>query len=466
MAQYGSTDKGTTRLSEQQYVALVVRVVKNRHGGDVIARMPAYLAERANRVGPVDLSRNVVRSWNARVCRAYARTPLVSGLTEELALAMGDVSAVVTVDKFATVGGRPMPTTMIQASAEAQTFQEPAGYSAVRIGWSHRTGRIVLQVITPDDLDPEYSSDDPSEPTIIRHRGTRTVDGKVSDVVEVYDLTNPKDPSYIIWKGDTDVTAKVHGRTFTGAGYLTEWSFKDGAPYHPIVVRGHPRHIYNRLQQVEASLIVPIRWTAWGSGTDFASHPGRNVKGMVLAGQSSDTTQPGTGLADGPDVIKMWVDMDPDHAGEHWQDAPAFDPLTNAQAVGFYESLTLNMIDLPTQMDATGGDPTAQESAAREEAITATLIECRRFDGELLKRCAALANRLEAVQGDNIPEGPYGVLYRDEVTEILDAATKAEEAKAELTRAEEAANGGHRSGQPGGEDPGKTQGDGTVEDGS
>ena len=430
MWQFGSRSKGTTRLNPTQYVALVVRIIRNRHGADVIERMQSYLGERATRMGPVDLGRNVLRSWCTRVCRAYSRPPLVTGLTEELALAMGDNSASTTLTKYAGAEGRPMPTPMVQASGEAQWYQEGGGFSGVRIGWSSRTGRIVLEVITPDDLEPIYASDDPTEPTVIRHRGTREIDGKVVQVVEVYDLTDIADPSYRIYEdGDerNDVTERALGRTFIGAGYLQEWSYADGTPYHPIVVRGHPRHTYDRLQQVEASLTVPIRWTAWGSGCDFASHPGRNVRGLALAGMMSDTDQPGTGMADGPEVIKQWVDMDPDKPGDHWQDAPAFDPHLIGRAVGLYETMALSMIDLPLQLDATGGEPTAREAEAQEEAITATLSECRRFDGELLRRCAALANRLPAVQGDDIPEGPYGILYRAEVTEILDALTRAQE---------------------------------------
>ena len=77
------------------------------------------------------------------------------------------------------------------------------------------------------------------------------------------------------------------------------------------------------------------------------------------------------------------------------------------------------MIDLPLQLEASGGEPTAREQEAQEEAIRGTFPECRRFDAELLRRCAALANRLPTVDGDDIPEGPYGLLYRGEVDQLL-----------------------------------------------
>jgi hypothetical protein len=423
-----SFNKGRTRLEPSQYVPLVVRIIRNRHGADVISRSEDILGPaRAARIGPADLSRNVLRSWCTRVCRAYSRPPLATGVTDELAAALGDRSASTTIERYAEAGGRPLPTTVAQASGEAQWYQESAGFCGVRIGWSRRTGRILLQVVTPDDLEVEYASDDPTEPTVIRHRGVRVLGDEAVEVVEVYDLTDLDAPSYRVMQGDADVTERVHGRTFEGAGYLAEWSFSDGTPYHPIVVRGHPRHMYARLQQVEASLVVPVRWTAWGSGCDFSSHPGLNVRGMVLHGQSSNTDEGATGYPAGPDVVNVWADMDPDKPGDHWQDTPAFDPLTIGKAVGFYESMTLSMIDLPIQTEATGGEPTKREMEAQEEAIEGTFPECRRFDSELLRRCAALANRLESVQGDDIPEGPYGLLYRGEVDQALAQDPSSEE---------------------------------------
>lgn len=440
-------NKGTTRLTEEQFIELVVRILGNRHGSDVISRMEDYLGDRSTRMGPVDLSRNVLRSWVDRVCRAYGVLPMVFGMDDMLALALGDMSAQTTIERYASIGARPLPTTVVQASAKAQRYQEGAGYSGVLIDWSKRTGRISLRVITPDDLELIYASDDPTEPTIIRHRGTREFEGKTTDVVEVYDLTDLDRPSYRIWKGETNITTAVLGQSYDGDNYKELWSYKDGTPYHRIVVRGHPSEVYERLQQVEASLAVPVRWTAWGSGTDYGSHPGRNVRGLALAGMSSDTEDGGTGYADGFEVIKRWVDTDDQHPGDHWQDAPAFDPLTMARAIGFYETLTLSLIDLPLQLEATGGEPTAREMEALEERITATLPECRRFDGELLRRCAALANRLPEVEGDNLSEGPYNLLYRGEITEALKPAQ---------TR-EDKPDGGRtdRSGQSGKQDPGE-----------
>jgi hypothetical protein len=423
-------NKGTTRLTPKQYLALVVRILGNLHGRDVIERMDAYLGERAARMGPADLTRNVLMSWCARVCRAYVRPPMASGITDALVAVLGDHSATTLVERYAVADGRPLPTAVAQASGKAQRYQETGGYAGVLISWSERTARITLSVITPDDLQADYASEDPSEPTVVRYSTCYTVDGDAVEAVDVYDLTDLRAPSYRVMAGDDDITQAVHDQTYEGADYIwraaADKRYPEGRPFHRIVVRGHPDDTYRRLQQVEASLVVPIRWTAWGSGTDLASHPGRNVMGMKLVGMASDTATGATGMADGPEVIKRWVPTTDELTPEHWQDAPAFEPLSTAKAVALYESLTLSAIDLPMLMDGTGGEPTKREQEAQEEAILATLTECRRFDAELLRRCAATANRIPEVAGSTIPEGPFGLLYRGEV----DAALLAVETRA------------------------------------
>ena len=419
-----TSNAGHTRLPLWQHVALAVRILRNHHAVDLLTRSRDLLGDRADRIGPMDMSRNLLRTWCERVGRAYDIPPMVSGFNPALSPVIGDSSATTTARRYATVDAAPMPTTAADASAEAQLYQLGAGYSAVKVGWSRRTGRESLHVVTPDHFWPEYASDDPSEPTIVRVKSSHRLRGELHNLLEVYDLTDLDNPSFRILDGDKDVTKAVLGRTFIGGDYLAVWSFSDGRPYHPVVVRGHPRHAFDRLQQVEASQIAPVRWTAWGSGTDFASHPGRNVRGLRQIGTSSNTGGGGSGISDGPEVIKQWADINDERPGDHWQDAPAFDPLTIAKAIGFYESLTLSLLDLPMQMEATGGEPTAREAEALESRIRATYTECRRFDAELLRRCAALANRLPEVEGSGFSEDRLGVLYRNEIAEALGAVTQ------------------------------------------
>jgi hypothetical protein len=69
--------------------------------------------------------------------------------------------------------------------------------------------------------------------------------------------------------------------------------------------------------------------------------------------------------------------------------------------------------------EATGGEPTEQERIALAELLATTYPECRRLDSEILRRAAAMSNR---AAGTSYSERPYGVLYREEVTEAIKAA--------------------------------------------
>jgi hypothetical protein len=450
-------NKGQTRLTPGEYVPLVVRVLGNRHAEDIMARAEDVFGKgKAARLGPVDMSRNMLLSWCYRYCRTYDRPPLVTGLSEELATVCGDRSASTTVARYQTASGRPMPTTMVQASAEAQRYEQCAGYAGVRLGYSQRSGRLLFEVVTPDDLELEYSGDDPTEPTVVRHRGSRTLDGHVVEVVEVYDLTDLENPRYTVHEWDRDggmfgegavgenITARVHGApdgvedgsySIEGDDYRAWWSYPDGTPYHPIVVRGHPRNIYQRLQQVEASLVVPARWTNWASGTDLSSHPRTHVRGLAYVGLASDTSSDAGG-ADGPEVIHRWENTSPDVPGDHWQDQPAFDPEVIGRAIAAYEAGVLSALDHHVEMSGTGGEPTAREAEAQELAIEATFAESRRFDGELLRRAAAMAMRHAEVEGTDFSMGPYGLLYRGEIAEALEAAETQAAAEREAAAAE------------------------------
>jgi len=408
---------GTRKRTPFEQVRLAVRIMNNQHYQDVIQRAEDSLGTRAQMIGPVDLSRNLLRAWIDRVCRTYYVPPFQSGLDERLPALLGDVSASVTVDRYAKAGGRPMPTTAAQASALALRYEQAAGYCGVLLTASERTGRINCTVVTPDLLELEYTSDDPYEPTVIRHHGSRLLGGQVREVLDVYDLTDPKRPSYTVRVGTQDVTRDALGETYAGDAY--PWRDDAGRPYHPIVIRGNPGQVYDRAQLVEASLLVAVRWTAWGSGTDHASHPQRNVRGLRIAAADSSTDSRESGLVTGPESVVRWVDEDPEKPGTNWQDAPAFDPMTIATAIGHYEMLSMSFLGLSSAQDRSGGEPNAREMEALDEVTRSTYSEARRFDGELLRRCAALANASKAIDASGLAETAPATLYREEITEAL-----------------------------------------------
>jgi len=413
--------KGRARRTPEAQVALAVRVLDERHVDDVLQRMEEMLGDRKHTVGRPDLSRNPLGSWCTRLGRAYQTPPLVVGLREELAHVCGDYSAATTADRYEKAGGRPLPTVLGQASNEALRYRLGAGYAGVLPVYSQRSDRLSFTVISPDDLELIYGSDDATEPTIIRHRCVREVDGQVHEVVEVYDLTDLDAPSYKVMKGDDDITDQVHGHGMDGDAYW--WRYDDGKPFHPIVVTGHPDFIYRTNPLVEASLTVATHWTSWGAGVLDGGFPQRNVRGMRLAGMDSNADTGQAGMSVGPETILVWEDTDPERPGSHWQDGPGYDPEGMGRAIRVYETSVMSALGLPVDYEATGGEPTEQERRAMLELIATTYPECRRFDGELLRRCAAIVNALDEVEGEDFSEEHYGVLYREEIDQALQSAS-------------------------------------------
>ena len=414
------------RTPDQQ-VALAVRILDERHIEDVATRIASHFGKRRHVIGQPDLSRNLLCDWVNRLGIARRRSPLVDGLDPALASIIGDHSSSVVWDQYGKVGGAPMPTEQVKAASEAQRFQLGAGYAGILLAWSDRSQRMGLDVIRPDDLRLSFASDDPTEPTVIQHRGLRDVDGKPSRVVECYDLTDLDKPRYVVLLDDddrADVTGKVHERSLSGDAY--PWRYSDGRPFHRIVITGDPWHPFRTNPLVEGTLIVSARWTAWGAGVTDGGFPQRGTIGLRLVGEGSTMDSRETNLASGAETILNYQNVDEERPGTQFQWNPGYDPVAMAKSIRIYEQALLSGLGLPVDLEATGGEPTKTEQEALAELVAATYPEARRFDSEVIRRCAAIANRRDDIPGD-FSEEPYGVLYRDEITEALALGVSPEE---------------------------------------
>lgn len=413
--------RGFRQRTPQQQVELIVRIMDGAHFEDVRTRARAELGERANQLGPLDMTRNTLAAYVRRINRAHeSPVPLVDDLAPELAAFLGDQSASTTVDLYATAGGRPMPTTLVQAATEAMRYRLAAGYSGVLLGYSERARQAYLEVVKPDNLEPEYASHDPLEPTVIRHRRIRDFEGRREEAVDVYDLTDLDNPVYRVEIAGEDKTAEVLGQTFTGDDYW--WRYADGTPFHRLVIAGNTRHPYATNQLVEATLSTCVLWTHWHAGIRDAGHPQRNVRGLALAGTDTEAGSGAAGFQTGPETVLQWVDVDPERPGNHWQDGPGFDPERIGKAIRDWELTAMSSLGLPVGYEATGGEPLEHERRALDALIGRTYPDARRLDSEILRRVAAMANRAETIElGVTLREDPYGCLFRDEVRAALAA---------------------------------------------
>ena len=410
---------GVTSRTPAQQVALATRILDNRHIGDVADRIALHFGERRYVIGQPDLARNLLADWVQRLGIARRRPPFVDGLDPALAAIIGDHSASTTIDRYATIGGAPMATEHVKAADKVQRYELGAGYGGVLLAWSDRSQRMGLDVIRPVDLHLEYAGNDPTEPTVIEHRGIRDVDGRPTKVIDCYDLTDLEDPSYRVLTDDdsrADVTGKVHTDDLSGDAY--PWRYSDGTPFHRIVIYGDPFAPFGTQPLVEGTLTTSARWTAWGAGVTDGGFPQRGTIGLRLQGENSAMDSRELNLATGPETVLNYRSVDPERPGSQFQWGPGYDPVAMAKSIRLYETALLSGLGLPVDLESTGGEPTRTEQEQIAELVAATYPEARRFDSELIRRCAAIANRRDEIAGD-FDETPYGVLYRDEITEAL-----------------------------------------------
>jgi len=399
-------------------------MLDGRHTAAVIERLEAELGSRARTLGPIDLSRCTLCAYVDRRGRAYRVQPAVTGLGDVLASAIGDASAKTLIAKYGTFGARPMPTVLQRVAGDALRYRLGCNWVGVALGWSTRASRPFLQVVTPDDLTVTYASDDPLTPTVIEWRRSNAVG---EELLDVSDLTDPENPKYTV----TDKSGKsVLEEDLSGAAYW--WRYADGRPFHRIVISGDPRQPYLGLPLVEGSLRLTTGYTTFWAGMRDAGFPSRHALGVELEG--SDAADGSEGQASGPEVVHRWRMTNPEKIGTLIQFGPGFDPEVIGRALRNYELGLLAASGLPVAFEATGGEPTESEARELNEAIRGTYAECRGQDTLILRRMAAITNRA----GENaeaagkprpypeIPEYGYGVLYRDEIEDALEAVAPPE----------------------------------------
>ncbi len=439
----GAVNKGLQKRSPVEQAALAVRILDGRHMQDVLQRLKDELGEAALSLGPLDITRNPLRSAVLRLATAYRRPPMVSPLVPAFAALWGDYSASVTVEKYAKGKGRPMPTGLLRGAEEALVYRLGAGWTGTLLGWSDRAGQIIVQAVSPDDLEVLFASDDPTEPTVIRHRRMRQPlgAGAMEEAVDEYDLSDVGNPVFRVMRASVagngaqyDATDRYLEGGYSGDAY--PWRYADGTPFHRIVISGDPRQPYRTNSLVEGTLRVSVLWTHWAAAVRDAGHPLRAVEGLRAVGAGSDQASGQAGIALRPGDVLQFESTNPDRPGQFFQFGPGFDPSITGASIREYEAALMQHLGVPTSMEQTGGAPTDLEHEQLQEAIAATYGECRRHDGEVLRRGAAIANSHGEKGKSAHSEGPYAVLYGDEVIAALGPM------EADTTDAEEGAENG------------------------
>lgn len=409
--------KPNMKRTPQEEAAIRVRLLDGTAWDDIYKRCKDELGPRATKgMGPIDITGNPLDDYCSRVGRAYSVPVFAYGLAPELAVLIGDASAKTLVDKWATKGGHPLPTSLQDCAAKVCRYRLGCNRAGTVLGWDEQVNRPTVAPVTPDLLEVEYRSDSPLSPTVIRWARERIVDGQTMTLWDVSDLTDPEAPTYRVLDSDgTDYTDQVLGEDWT---WPEEWRYADNRPFHRVFISGDWGNVYGGIRRVEGSLRVAVGLSYWWANMRDAGHPQRHVEGLHLVGQDSDTDQGDAGVDASPTSTLVWTRDDAAIPGQHWQDGPGFDPEVFGRALWSYEQRLTSQLDIPVAFEQTGGEPTETERQAVEEAIQGTYTWCRIHDSVVLRRLAAMCNRRLKT---TFPESGYGTLYRGEIQDLFPA---------------------------------------------
>lgn len=427
---------GHCRRTPQEQLELAVRILEERHYQDVLDQAKKELADRATKIGPIDMTRNPLRVAVDRISKLSQPPPMMFGFPPSAVPFMGDYSGRLLVEKYAAAGGAPLPTSLIKATHECIRYWQGATYAGLLIGYSERSGSMYFDMVSPDCLDLEFHSDNPAEPTVIRHRRMRSLGKERVETVDVYDLSDPESPSFEVYRGNEKITALALAEDHEQGDYF--WIDPTGRPFHRIVILGDNRNVYRTNALLELTLGICVSWTHWRAGVRDAGHPQRNAVGLELVGMDTDSEEGASGVSMGPEDVANWRHIDHDKPGFLYQFGPGFDPKVTGEAVRDYEQAGMTTMGLPVNYSGTGGEPTETERKQLEDLIRSMYPDVRRFVSEALLRSIWILNRVVPDETFS-PDGDLGVIFREEVEEALSSEVHAADESGKDDHADHAA---------------------------
>jgi len=412
--------QGFRKRSDREEMILRCQMLNSTHLQAILQKARDELGSRYNQIGPLDFSRNPAVRLTTTLSTAHAIPAGVTGLTDALALAMGDASSGAVKRKYRKAGYAPMPSALRRASRDLERYLVFCHYCGLKPVYDVRFKRISYVVITPDVLEVETDTESGDLPVRLSYLTTRTINGKRVPAIDIYDLSDLDKPIFRI----LDAAGKVIEEK---AGLEYPWFFSDGTPYSDIIVYGQAKDLARGLEIVEGTLRVSVGWSQFWAGFRDSCFKGRNVRGLTTlqdATENPDGSGHGQeGLAVGPESVVIWFDTNDEKPGEHWQWDSPFDAKQYAEALCLYESNFISQLAVSLDLTSTGGEPLTKALEANTAAAMAHYDAQREGDVMAIRVSAAILN--EETRGSLTPSshddsaGHYGVDYNEELKEEL-----------------------------------------------
>ncbi len=231
---------------------------------------------RARLVGEWDTSANLLGALTSQIAVRYDELPLLQGPGAE---SMGDLlegywGGIAQLHEQYVLGLR---------------------VSAIYVGWDDHTQMPALELVTPDVLSIDGAEANKRRPAIIRWARRRPVPDKPTEVSwfwDVYDLSDPANPSYTVWTNDLrrDVSAAyINPAEWRGSAYpIRDEARRPVAPFGLTYANATKSGVWplstRQSELVFGTLQVGLLWTAMVHGFLRASWDQRVVVNGRIAG--------------------------------------------------------------------------------------------------------------------------------------------------------------------------------------
>lgn len=431
--------------------------------------------------GVADVSQNPTRDYARIRAVCYSPSPMVTGMPMEMATAIGDNSGILAIIEYASIGrdiamgypevaartgisaeAAPMPSDLAWLLGLAQYYWVVCNEVGVYFNHDADTDKMVMQRVRSSDMRGIGNPVDPGSPILLGWNRPVTIgkDRVVSDSWDIWDIRDPKRPTYKIvqgpswdddghYSGGTDITAKVLGtpenptQVHEGEAYTWRWTKgrRAGRPFIPINIyhANYPERLFDRStgsELTQGTLTTGVLGSFWLHVCRDCSWPDRNTSGLELAATMVNEDGSPRSIANDPAVIKEWAHIDPERPGQFHQWAPGADPELLGKAIRGYRQM-LDEQSVPADISSVGGDPIAHRIEAIRREVERYYPICRKYDSRSLEMIAAILN---VATGTDYPESGYGLLYR---TEIDDLRKRASEIRERMPAAESSTETNH-----------------------
>jgi len=415
--------------------------------------------------GVADTSQNPTKDYAKVRAVCYSPPPIVTGMPDQMATAIGDSSGVALLD-YAQLGAQaagmsPETASRIGMDQGAQPMPSDLAWllglgmfywvvcNEVGIFVNRADGKLIMKRVRSSLMRGMGDPVDPGTPILLGWNRPVTITGPnnseqvVNDAWDIWDIRDKANPKYSIvrgpswddagnYSGGTDITDKVlETEALAGKAYTWRWTQGDraGDPYIPINIyhAGYPEQLFDRYSGsglTQGTLNTGVLQSFLLHIARDCSWPDRNVRGLTLASANAKEHDSPLDVPNDPMAIKVWEDENPEKPGQFHQWEPGADAESFAKFVRSNRQL-LDEQSVPADISSVGGDPLTHRIESLRREVEKFYPVCRRYDSRTLEMIAATFN---VTDGADYPESGYGLLYRTEIDDLRQLLDKIAEA--------------------------------------